>query len=182
MSKDIVSCYPENSYTAGSRVMKEFTLAFCGMKVSLADYEGHWSEEATKEFKIIFIGIVYKATWKAKTKKAFFPLLCLPTFLHLRMSQDETKISKFLIYNEFIFRFFTLDMLLQYKLDKKFNLTFEENKSLLSSTTNKICFKMLMKSLVNHFLSTDFSIGDWQTLKLVLFYNHFLKLLSNGCS
>ena len=51
-------------------------------------YEGHQSKEATKEFKIFFIGIVttivYKATWKAMKKKAFIWLLCLPTFLHLR--------------------------------------------------------------------------------------------------
>ena len=50
-----------------------------------SDYEGHRSKEASKEFKILFIGIVYKATWKAMKKKAFIPLLCLPTFLHLRM-------------------------------------------------------------------------------------------------
>ena len=50
-----------------------------------SDYEGHWSKEASKEFKILFIGIVYKATWKAMKKKAFIQLLCLPTFLHLRM-------------------------------------------------------------------------------------------------
>ena len=49
-------------------------------------------------------------------------------------------------------------MLWQYKLDKNFNLTFEENRSLLSSMTAKICFKMLMKSSVVHFLSTEFSI------------------------
>ena len=35
----------------------------------------------------------------------------------------------------------------------------------------KICFKILLKSLVNHFQATHFSIWDWQTLKLVLFYN-----------
>ena len=50
-----------------------------------SDYEGHWSKEAITEFKISFIGIVYKATWKAMKKKAFIPLLCLPTFLHSRM-------------------------------------------------------------------------------------------------
>ena len=34
-------------------------------------------------------------------------------------------------------------MLWQYKLDKNFDLNFEENRSLLSSMTTKICFKML---------------------------------------
>ena len=48
-----------------------------------SDFEGDWSTEATTEFKILFIGIVYKATWKAM--KAFITLLCLPTFLHLRI-------------------------------------------------------------------------------------------------
>ena len=44
-------------------------------------------------------------------------------------------------------------MLWQYKLDKKIDLIFKENRSLLFSMTAKICFKMLMKSLV-------LSIGD----------------------
>ena len=30
-----------------------------------SDYEGQQTKEASKEFKILFIGIVYKATWKA---------------------------------------------------------------------------------------------------------------------
>ena len=63
-----------------------------------------------------------------------------------------------------------LYMLWQYKLDKNFDLTFEENRSLISSMTAKIWLKMLMKSLVDHFQSTEFSIWYWQTL---LFYNHF---------
>ena len=73
-------------------------------------------------------------------------------------------------------------MLWQYKLDKNFDLTIEENRSLLSSMTTKICFKMSMKSLVDHFPSTEFSIGDWhwQNSKLVLFYNHFFRLQSNS--
>ena len=51
-----------------------------------SDYEGHWSQEASlsKEF-ILFINVVYQATWKAMKKEAFIQLLCLPTFLHLRM-------------------------------------------------------------------------------------------------
>ena len=44
-------------------------------------------------------------------------------------------------------------MLWQYNLDKYFDLTFEENRSLLSSMTAKICFKMLMKSSVDHLIS-----------------------------
>ena len=40
------------------------------------------------------------------------------------------------------------------------NFKFEENRSFLSSMTAKICFKMLMKSLVEHFQSTEFSLGD----------------------
>ena len=69
----------------------------------------------------------------------------------------------------------------QYKLDKNFDLTFEENRSLLSSMAAKICLKMLMKSfkLVNHFPSTEFSIGDWQTSKLVYFTADFFRLQSN---
>ena len=42
-----------------------------------SDYEGHQSQEATKEFKILYIGIINKATWKAMKNKAFIPLLCV---------------------------------------------------------------------------------------------------------
>ena len=95
--------------------------------------------------------------------------------------ENEAKSPSILICNEKKNQIFY--MLWQYKLDKNFDLTFEENRSLLSSMTAKICFKMLMKLLVNHFLSTEFSIGDWQTLKLVLFYNHFFRLQWNSkCS
>ena len=45
-----------------------------------SDYEGHLSKEATKEFKILFIGVVYKVTWKAMRKKAFISLLSLQHF------------------------------------------------------------------------------------------------------
>ena len=48
--------------------------------------------------------------------------------------------------------------LLQYKLDKNFNLTFEENRHLLSSMTANICFKMLIKSLFHQSL-LEFSNG-----------------------
>ena len=44
-------------------------------------------------------------------------------------------------------------MLWQYNLDKYFDLTFEENRSLLSSMTAKTSFKMLMKSPVDHLIS-----------------------------
>ena len=127
-----------------------------------SDYEGHWSKEATKEFKILFIGIVYKATWKDMKKKAFVWLLCLPTFLHLRnqWAWDQKSINRWnwwkLICNEKKHLFFY--MLWQYKLDKNFNVSFQENRSLLFSMTAKICFKMLMKSLGYHFPSTEFSI------------------------
>ena len=57
-----------------------------------SDYEGHWSNdlEATKEFKTLFIGIIYKATWKLKAMKKntfiqMIPLLCLQAFIHLRI-------------------------------------------------------------------------------------------------
>ena len=34
-----------------------------GWRSESSDYEGHQSKEATKEFKILFFGIIYKATW-----------------------------------------------------------------------------------------------------------------------
>ena len=174
-SQDIVSCYPVNHMS--------LDLAWWRNSRSVgwrSDYEGHRSKEASKEFKILFIGIVYKATWKAMKKKAFIRLLCLPTFLHLRFEvENQTKNPSILMCNEKKNQIF--NMLWQYKLDKNFDLTFEENISLLSSMTAKMCFKMLMKSSVENFPSTEFSIGDWhwQTSRLVLFYNHFFRLQSN---
>ena len=102
---------PSASYVAGSRKLKEFT--FCGMKVRLWS---HQSKEATKEFKILFIGIVYKATWKAMKKKTFIPLPCLPTFLHLRKDQ---KMIVFDLHLEQWQEQFYIMMLWQYKLYKK---------------------------------------------------------------
>ena len=124
-------------------------------------YEGHQSKEATKEFKIFFIGIVttivYKATWKAMKKKAFIWLLCLPTFLHLRM---RPKVHRFSSAMRRRIRFFTCCGNTSWT--KKFDLAFEESRSLLSSMTANICFKMLMKSSVNHFPSTEFSRDLWK--------------------
>ena len=51
---------------------------------------------------------------------------------------------------------FCMLSLWQYKLDKKFDLIFGEKRSLLSSMNAKICFRMLMKSLVCHLQSTKF--------------------------
>ena len=69
-SQDIVSCYPVNHMS--------LDLAWWRNSRSVgwrSDYEGHRSKEASKEFKILFIGIVYKATWKAMKKPAFIQLL-----------------------------------------------------------------------------------------------------------
>ena len=90
-------------------------------------------------------------------KKAFIPVLCLPTFqVHFFWSADSVQ-------NQIFY------MLLPYKLYKYFNLTFKKIRSLLSSMTAKICFKMLIKSLVDHFQSTEtwteFLIGDVITHK-----------------
>ena len=63
--------------------------------------------------------------------------------------EDLTKspLASILICNEKKNQIF--GMLWQYKLDKIFFLSFKKNRSLLSSMTAKICFKILMKSLVN---------------------------------
>ena len=67
---------PRESYVAGSRMVKEFTFRLWRSSTRI--------KEASKEFKILFIGIVHKATWKAMKNKAFIRLHCLPTYLHLR--------------------------------------------------------------------------------------------------
>ena len=74
--------------------------------------------------------------------------------------ENETKSPMILICNKKKNQIFY--MLWQYKLDKNFNLTFEENRSLLSSMTAKICFKMLMKSLVDHFPSNSNRVFNWK--------------------
>ena len=133
-----------------------------------SDSEGPWSKEATKEFKILFSGIVYKATWKAMKKKAFIPLLCLPTFLHLRMRPKVYCFWSAIKRNQIFY------MLFQYKLGNNFNLTFEENRTLLSSMNAKICFKMLL----NHYSTISVTRGfnlKLTNMKVGLFYNHFLK-------
>ena len=83
-SQDIVSCYSVNYMLLDLTWWRNSHLV--GLR---SDYEGCQSKEASKEYKILFIGIVYKVTWKAMNKnlKAFrvIQLLCLPTFLHLRM-------------------------------------------------------------------------------------------------
>ena len=63
-SQDIVSCYPVN------HMLLDLAWWRNSRSVGLrSDYEGHQSKEASKELKILFIGIVYKATWKAMKKK-----------------------------------------------------------------------------------------------------------------
>ena len=75
-SQDIISCYPVNSCCWIS----------CDEGIHV------WWEKGPimkiKEFKILFIGIVYKVTLKAMKKKAFIPLLCLQVPFSL---EDETK-------------------------------------------------------------------------------------------
>ena len=70
-------------------------------------------------------------------------------------------------------------MLLHYKLDKKFNWTFKEKQIFVIF---KDCQDMLQNvhKIISRSFSVigdnlEFSIGDWQTLKLVLGYNHFFK-------
>ena len=88
-------------------------------------------------------------------KKQEKPIALSPNISSL---EDETKSPSISICKEKKNQIFYL--LWQYKLDKNLDLTFEENIALLSSMTAKTCFKMLMKSSVNHFPSTEFSISN----------------------
>ena len=101
------------------------------------------SKEATKEFKILFVGMVYKATRKFMKKNAFIPLLCLPTF------RDQ----KFIVFDRQLEESDFLHAVAIHARQKNY-LTFEEKRSLLSMTA-KVCFKLLikiiMKSLVDHY-------------------------------
>ena len=164
ISQDIVSCYSVNSYVSGFHVMKEFT--FSGMKVR------SWRSSILRSSQRIqnFIDWYHlQSHIKAMKKKEFIPLLCLPTFLHMMM---RLKVHCFYLQLEEESDFLHAVAI---QAGQNFNQTFEENGSLLSSITAKICFKILMKSLVDHFLSIEFSIRDWQKLKLVLFTTIFYE-------
>ena len=135
---------PCESYVTGSGMMKEFT--FGGMKVRLSkDFK-----EATKEFKILFIGIVYKATWKAMKKKAYIWLLCLPTFLHLRMRTKSTMLIRWSAMRRRT-RFFTCCG----NTRKQIFVIFNACKDMLQNVD---------ESLLNHFPSTEVSIRGWTWL------------------
>ena len=129
---------------------------------------------------------------KNHEKESIHPIALSP---NISSFEDEIKSLSVLICNEKKNQIFY--MLWKYKLDKKFYLTFEENRSFLYSMTAKICFKMLMKSRLDLFPSSQSSIWvyidseidkhqywfqDWQTLKLALFttfffyYNQIAKL------
>ena len=126
-----------------------------------------------KDSRFYFLLYSLQSHMKIHEKESIHPIAL---FLNISSLEVQTKSPFILICNEKKNQIF--DMLLQCKLDKNFNLTWEESRSLpvLSSMIAKICFKMLMKSFVNHFQWTEFSIRHWQTL--ILFYNHFLKLSS----
>ena len=94
-------------------------------------------------------------------KKAFIPLLCFPTFLHLRR---RPKVHCFWSAIRRIIRFFTCCSKLAIQAGQIFNLILEENRSLLFTMAAWICFKMLMKSFVYHFPSTEFSI--WKSIEI----------------
>ena len=81
----------------------------------------------------------HEKPWKRKHSSNLSP--------NISSLEDETKSQSTLICSEKKNQIFY--MLWQYKLDKKFNPTFKENRFLLSAMHVKICFKMLMKSLVN---------------------------------
>ena len=135
-----------------------------------SDYEGHQSKKATKELKILFFGIIYKATWKAMEKKTFIWLLCWDHLIALSPNisslKDETKSHNFDLQWEEESDFY---MLWQYKLDKYFNLTFEENSSFNFFVIFNDCLDMLQN--LDEIISKPFPVNwvlsqiwDWQTL------------------
>ena len=166
-SQEIVFCYPVDSYVSGSCMMKEFT--FVGPNSSnvviLWQDEG-WDEGHIMTVKVIDLKkqpknsrfyslVLFIKSHEKPWKKAFIPRLCLPTFHHLRM---RPKVHCF--WPAIRRRIWFFYMLWQYKLDKNFNLTFEESRSLLSSMPWLPRYALTMKSLVNHFQSSKFSIED----------------------
>ena len=130
-SLDIVSCYPANSYVAGSCLMKEFT--FSGMKVRLWKSLIYRSNQRIQDF-IYWYSL--QSHMKGHKKESIHqdPLLCLPTFLHLMV------LPLILICNSKKNQI--LCLLWQYKLDKIFYLTFQESRSLLSSMTAMILYAL----------------------------------------
>ena len=152
ISQDIVSCYNVNSSVSGFHVMKEFT--FSGMKVR------SWRSSILRSSQRIqnFIDWYHlQSHIKAMKKKAFISLLCLPIFLHLRMRVMRPKVHCFWSVIRRRIRFF--NMMLHCSCKTSWTKKFLWRKQfLLSSMTAKICFIMLMKSLVDHFQSTEFNL------------------------
>ena len=154
-SQDIVSCYPVNHMLLDLAWRRNLRLVGCR-----SYYEGHQSKEASKEFKTSFIGIIYKATWNAMKKKAFSQLLCLPAFLHLRM---RPKVHRFSFAMRRRIRFLNA-VAIQAGQKIPFNLRRKQIFVIFNDCQN----------MLKNFPSTEFSIGDWQTSKLVYFTTIFL--------
>ena len=103
----------------------------------------------------------HEKPWKRKHSSYVSP--------NISSLEDKTKSPSILICNEKKNQIFY--MLWQYKLDKK---NWSKEIFVIFNDCQKICVKMLIKSLVYLFQSTEFSSWDWKTLKLVIYYNHFL--------
>ena len=108
--------------------------------------------------------------WKAMEKKAFIWLLCWDHLIALSPNisslKDETKSHNFDLQWEEESDFY---MLWQYKLDKYFNLTFEENSSFNFFVIFNDCLDMLQN--LDEIISKPFPVNwvlsqiwDWQTL------------------
>ena len=80
---------------------------------------------------------------KSHEKESIHPIALSP---NTSLLEGETKSSSVLICNKKNLKNQIFYMLWQYKRDKNFHLTFEENRSLLSLMTVKKCFKIMMKS------------------------------------
>ena len=114
---------PSESYVAGSRVMKEFT--FGGMKVRLWR---SWILRSNQRIQDFIHWYHSQSHMKSHEKESIHPIALSP---NISSVENETKSPLILICNEKKNQIFY--MLWQYKLDKNFNLTFKENRSLLSS-------------------------------------------------
>ena len=99
-------------------MVKDF--AVCGIKVRLC------LKKQAKNSRFYSL-VSFTNHMKSHEKASIHPIVLSPNIFSL---EDETKSPSILICNEKKNQIFY--MLCQYKLDKNFNLTFEENRSLLS--------------------------------------------------
>ena len=113
----------------------------------LSDYEGHVSKDHQQRIQEAYSLVLFikphEKPWKRKHSSNWF---VSHHFFSWGWNQE----------------FIDFDLQLDEESDFLHDVALQENRALLSSMTAKICFKMLMKSLVDHFPSNSNRVFNWK--------------------